>query len=231
MDKTTAAAITAGIAYIGKICNPAADELSLLLKDQVSGWRANNAIKIANKSKLLLEKQAGNLVISAHPRIIYSTIEHGSWADDDLMQNFWAGLLASSCTTDGKDESNLIFINILSQITTSQAKLIEYICTTVKTHKSPGGWIGSTMLCLECDELQKITSINDIHQLDRELDHLRSLDLIVGGFDPFSTQANMTPTSLCLQLYVRGQGYVGSPIDYFNAKEETPDFIENSNLA
>lgn len=182
-------------------------------------WRANNAIKIANKAQLLLEKQAGNLVVSAHPRIIYSTIEHGSWTEDDLMQNFWAGLLASSCTLDGKDESNLIFINILSQITTSQAKLIEHICTTATVYKSPGGWIGATTLSLECDELQKITSIIDIHQLDRELDHLRSLELIQGGFDPHSTYANVTPSALCLQLYVRSQGYVGSPIDYFDAKE------------
>jgi hypothetical protein len=219
MDATTTAAITAGIAYIGKICNPAADELSLLLKDQVSGWRANNAIKIANKAQLLLEKQVGNLVVSAHPRIIYSTIEHGSWTEDDLMQNFWAGLLASSCTPDGKDESNLIFINILSKITTSQAKLIEYICTTITPYKLPGGWIGASTLNLECDELQKITGINDVHQLDIELDHLRSLDLIQGGFNPHSTYADITPNALCLQLYVRSQGYVGSPIDYFDAKE------------
>jgi hypothetical protein len=219
INTITKGTVAGASAFLSLICLPAAEEFGLLLKDQVSEWRANNAIKIANKAQSLLEKGEEKVVVSAPPRIIYSTIEQGSWTEDDLVQSFWAGLLASSCTPDGKDESNLIFINILTQLTTSQVKLINYVCETGTTFKSPGGWITANFFSMEADELKKISGINDLHQLDRELDHLRSLDLIAGGFDPHSTQANVTPSSLCLQLYVRGQGYIGSPIDYFNAKE------------
>ena len=216
----TKGSVDGASAFLSRICLPAAEEFGLLLKDKISAWRAKNAIEITNQAQVLLEKQKGNLVVSAHPRIIYSTIEYGSWAEDDFMQSFWAGLLASSCTPDGKDESNLIFINILSQLTTSQAKLIKYACETVETFKTMGGWImASHKLHIEADDLKNITGINDIHQLDRELDHLRTLGLIVGGFNPNTTQADVTPHALCLQLYVRSQGYVGSPIDYFDAKE------------
>ena len=53
----------------------------------------------------------------------------------------WGGLLASSCTTDGDDESNLIFINILSQITSLQAKIINYACEKVKKHVFKSGFV------------------------------------------------------------------------------------------
>lgn len=140
------------------------------------------------------------------------------------MQDFWAGLLATSCTPDGKDESNYILIGILSQLTTSQAKLIKHICETAKPYKSPAGWIASNKLFIEADEIVKITGVSDLHQLDRELDHLRSLELIKSGFQEDTTEADLTPLPLCLQLYVRSQGYVGSPVEYFGATEQ--DYIE-----
>lgn len=211
-------------AFLSRICLPAAEEFGLLLRDKVSAWRSRNAIAIANRAQRLLEEQAGGRLVSAHPRIIFSTIENGSWAENDLMQDFWAGLLASSCTPDGKDESNHILIGILSQLTASQAKLIKHICETAKPYKSPAGWIASNGLFLESDEIVEVTEISDLHQLDRELDHMRNLGLIAGGFQQSSTRADVTPLPLCLQLYVRSQGYVGSPVDYFGVTEE--DYIQ-----
>ncbi|WP_236445532.1 hypothetical protein, partial [Pseudomonas syringae] len=55
-------------------------------------------------------------------------------------------------------------------------------------------------------------------QLDRELDHLRHLGVIESGFDINTTVADITPTALGLQLYVRSQGYIGSPIAYFELR-------------
>ncbi len=220
VNTVTKGTVDGASAFLSRICLPAAEEFGLLLKDKVSAWRAKNAVEIAHKAQLLLEKQTGNLVLHAHPRIIYSTIENGSWAEDDFMQSFWAGLLASSCSPDGKDESNLILINILSQLTTSQVKLINYVCETAKTFKSPAGWIYADYSYIEANDLMEITGITDFHQLDRELDHLRSLELIISGFSEDSTLADVTPHALCLQLYVRSQGYVGSPIDYFGAIEK-----------
>jgi hypothetical protein len=220
VNTVTKGTVDGASAFLSRICLPAAEEFGLLLKDKVSSWRATNAVSIANKAQVLLEQQTKQLVVSAHPRIVYSTIENGSWAEDDYMQNFWAGLLASSCTEDGKDESNLILIGLLSQLTNSQAILVKYVCETAHKYKSSGGWILADGLDMEIDKLSEITNIEDIHQIDRELDHLRGLGLISGGFHPHHTKADISPTPLCLQLYVRSQGYVGSPIDYFGAEEK-----------
>ncbi len=215
VNTITTGAVEGASAFLGRICLPAAEEFGLLLKDRVSAWRTKNTVCLANKAQKLLEQQIGGLAVSAHPRIVHFAIENGSWAEEDFMQNLWAGLLASSCTPDGKDESNLIFMSMLSQLTNSQAKLINHICETAGISKSVAGWIYADHLYLDVDALTIITGITDLHQLDRELDHLRALQLIMGGFNTDSYLADVTPHSLCLQLYVRAQGYVGSPIDYF----------------
>lgn len=217
ITKTT---IDGASAFLSRICLPAADEFGLLLKDKVSGWRANNAVKIANKAQKIVEEK-NKIEVSSPPKLVYSIIENGSWAEEDFIQDLWAGLLASSCTSDGKDESNHILINLLSQLVKSQVKLVNYICTEAQTYKSSAGWIYAEDFSLTSSRLMAITEINDIHQLDRELDHLRSLGLINSGFDVNSfASADVTPTALCLQLYIRSQGYVGSPTEYFKSPEK-----------
>ncbi len=223
VNTVTKGSVDGASAFLSRICLPAAEEFGLLLRDKVSSWRSNNAVAIANKAQTLLQEQDQGLVVSAHPRIIFSTLEYGSWAEDDLMQNLWAGLLASSCTPDGKDESNIIFINILSQLTSSQAKIISHICQNSDTFMGEGGLIFSDEFHMEAVDLLEISGINDIHQLDRELDHLRSLELINQGFNEKNLRAEVSPHALCLQLYARSQGYVGSPTEFYGSVKKAPD--------
>ena len=219
INTVTKGSVDGASAFLSRICLPAAEEFGLLLRDKVSGWRAKNAVALVTKAQELLNKQACDLVLHAHPRIVYSALEHGSWAEDDYMQSLWAGLIATSCTESGKDESNLIFINILSSLTTNQGRLIKYICENAKVVVSDAGWlVAGDALFMNIESLRKVTEIEDIHQLDRELDHLRSIELIATGFSPDHLDADVTPTSLCLQLFCRCQGYIDSPVFFYDAK-------------
>ncbi|MEW8022337.1 MAG: Abi-alpha family protein [Candidatus Thiodiazotropha endolucinida] len=223
INAVTEGTVNGASAFLSRICLPAAEEFGLLLKDKVSSWRAKNAIAIAMKAQELLSEQMSHVTLSAHPRIVYESIEKGSWAEDVTMQNMWAGLLASSCTKEGKDESNLIFINYLSQLTSSQGKIIKHICEHAKVGRSPGGWISAEELVLDVEILRALTGIDDEHQIDHELDHLRGLELIAGGFNPDSSSANILPTAIALQLYARGQGFVGSPFDFYQQEESNSE--------
>jgi hypothetical protein len=66
--------------------------------------------------------------------------------------------------------------------------------------------------------------MDDVQRLDLELDHLCELGLLVqtGGFQPYlgdqATPIAITASALAMHLYVRCQGFVGPPADYF-AKE------------
>lgn len=147
--------------------------------------------------------------------IIAQILEQGSWIDNEEVQKMWAGLLASSCTEDGGDESNLIFTSILSQLTSLEAKILNHCCEKAEKFKTKVGWLMAKDFKMSLGEMQKLTGIFDLHRLDRELDHLHSLDLIEGGFHPDIDFADVTPRPLALQMYVRCQGSRGSPIEYF----------------
>jgi hypothetical protein len=207
-------------AFLGRICLPAAEEFGLLLREKVAGWRTKNITQIANKAEEILSSASKEKDLHAHPRLVGKVMNEGSWADDEKVQDMWAGLLASSCTKDGRDETNLIFMNLLSQITSVQARILNHACESSKKKVSPAGWLNADYLQIELKQLQELVAINDFHRLDRELDHLRTLGLIQGGFDPCSTLALITPTALALQMYVRCQGFTGSPVTYFGLEEK-----------
>jgi abortive infection alpha-like protein len=215
IQTVTKASVDAAGAFLSRICLPAAEEFGLLLRDKVSNWRAQNAVAIVQKAEARLKLGKDSAKLHAHPRMVVTAIESGSWADAPSLQDMWAGLLASSCTTDGKDESNLMFATLLSQITSSEAKIYSHCCEIAKKTKSPGGWIGADHIQMELHELKLLTGMDDVHRIDRELDHLRALEIVEGGFDSHSTTAHLMPTPLGLQMYVRCQGYLGSPTEYF----------------
>lgn len=207
--------LSAAGAFLGRICLPAAEEFGLLLRDKVGAWRAANAIRIAEKAQRKVESRE-SLDTHASPRLVMKVLEEGSWASDDDVQEMWSGLLASSCTAKGDDDSNLLFMNLLSQLTVPEARILKHSCETAKKFVTDAGWITATELYATLDELRQITGVDDFHRLDRELDHLRSLDLLPqGGFEPHSTRARIAPSALALHLYVRSQGYVGSPVEFF----------------
>ena len=220
----TQALVDGAAAFLGRICLPAAEEFGFALKDRVHNYREINKVVMLQKAKQKLNKFTSEEGKHAHPRLVGAILNHGSWIDKEEIQDMWAGLLASACTEDGQDDSNLIFINILSQITRLQASVLNYACENVEKELSEAGFIASkNELIVELQDLKKITDCDDFHRLDRELDHLRALDgygMLSGGFGQHNTDADITPTGFAIQMYVRCQGYIGPPDEYFDIKKD-----------
>ncbi len=224
--------------FLKLICRPAAEEFGLLLQDKVRYWRIKNLANITIKTKRIMTKQYSDINLIATPRIVHSILENGSWIDDDRIQEMWAGLLASSCTKDGKDESNLIFINLLSQLTSSEVKILNYSCDNAEKKMTIHSLVYASKLLISLKDLQKISGVVGIHHLDRELDHLRSLGLVLRGFPEIPEDApninlrpsdlasktledievDVTPSALALNMYVRCSGSLQTPIEYFGLK-------------
>ncbi len=208
--------------FLKMVCVPALEEIGLLLKDNVRYWRLKNILKMLDKAKGKLNFENEQLHIQAHPRVALSIIENSSLIDNDVVQDMWAGLFAASCTTTGQEDENLIFVDLLKQLTFSQAKILKYSCENAGKITFGNGLLGGVTLQVDGKILTEITDITDIHRLDRELDHLCSIGLIGhgfgGGFQPQSNDllADITPTYLALSLYVRSQGSHASPNLYWN---------------
>lgn len=213
--------------FLGKICSPAADEFGLLCKDRISLWRMKNSISIAKKAEKILQDNGGTDGLHGHPRLIIKALEDGSWTDTPELQDLWAGLLASSCTENGKDESNLLFMHLLNQMTSSQARLIDYACKNAKITVTKELLVNPDLIFeIQLAEVEKIMGINDIHRIDRELDHLRESGLIGGifsggiSFDKKNDgsqqlRIDIAPKPLLINMYVRCQGTTASPAEYF----------------
>jgi len=135
-------------------------------------------------------------------------------------------VLASSVSVDGEDDSNLLFTDLLGRLSKVQVIILNYSCETADKYHSRSGLIFAGGVSLSLKNLVDLSGTNDIHRIDRELDYLREVGLIRGGFDPVIADADISPNALALQMYVRGQGYVGSPTEYFNTKEADPEKVE-----
>lgn len=164
-------------AFLGRVCNPAAGEFGLLLQDKVRHWRNKNLIKtFLDTERILLEQ--GRKDDQVHPRMLHHVMESASLVDDVELQKMWSGILASSCNQDGKDDSNLVFMNLLDQLTAPQVKFVSYLCENSVKKISFDGLIYAEEVSIPKARLIEIWNGADIHRIDSELDSLRALDLI-----------------------------------------------------
>jgi hypothetical protein len=226
-------------AVLGRICLPAAEELGLLFQDKVRHWRLNNIIKIIQKTEGKIDYQDEKLTLSAHPRVVKEIIDNGSWCDNDEIQNMWAGLIASTCNEKEGDDGNLLYVDTLKRLTVVQAKILNYICVHCVLSVDKNGFVFAEHIKLNLDELKEITSFDEIHRLDTEFDNLASFDILKGGplqghgagfayqDNEEELKADLEPSPFALALYVKAQGYKGSPKDYFKLEYKAP--AENKN--
>jgi hypothetical protein len=208
-------------AVLGRVCLPAAEELGLHYRDKVSQWRSRNMEATLLKAAPLLEVAAAE-GRCAPPRLVMRSLNSATWAETAEVQELWAGLIASSCTNDGSDESNWIFICLLEQLTSLQVVVLKFACESADKVVLANGLFSARGLFKTASELAALTNCDDLHRLDRELDHLRELGLIHVGFQGFATAlvANIQPTTLALHLYVRAQGSLANPIEFFSMTSE-----------
>lgn len=220
-------------AFLKSVCMPALDEVGLMLKDQVRYWRLCNILRIIEKAKGKIEFTDEQLQIKAHPRVALAIIENGSLNDDDEVQELWAGLFASSCNGSGQHDENLIFVDLLKQLTNNEAKILKYACEKTRKIIHKNGLVNSEHFYCHCDEIFSLTGNKDLHSIDRQLDHLRSLELIIGGFDSQDQNliADITPTDLALNLYVRSQGSSMSTAEFWKDSVLTMEQIAKAHAA
>jgi hypothetical protein len=226
-DTATKGAVDAASAFLSKVCMPGLEEAGGMIRDRMSYYRQCQALKLAQKWEAKM-KELGTEGNHAPPRLIETGLERGSLVDSEELCDMWAGLLASSCTADGVDDSNILFMSLLDQLTIVEAKILAYACEHALMKVTPDGLPFALELDVDLGTLMGFTGVDDLHRLDRELDHLRALDLLRGGgFDLSEWTVNttpkvahLTPSTLAMHLYVRCQGSLASPTEYFDIEPD-----------
>ena len=217
--------IEGAAAFLSRLCLPAAEELGLALQDRISDWRARNAVQMLNRANEIHLSRSPDPSERLSPRLAHIAIEEASWIEDAQVQEMWSGLLASSTSPDGRSDQNLLFMNLLKQLSSLQVLVLQFaVKKSAKKAVSTHGFVmseGPTVVSVT--ELLDLFGTEDLQRIDRELDHLRELGLIGaasllgmrGGIHPDRDTADLTPTPLAFHLYVRAQGSRLSPKAYW----------------
>jgi hypothetical protein len=148
-------------------------------------------------------------------------IDSGSWSSDEKwMLQFWAGLLASSCSPRGVDDSALRFADLLGQLKTLHMRILAAACAK-STKFTSGGNYAARPLNWKAADLMKYSGSHDLIKLDRELNYMADMGVIAAREkSPFfqqMTDTSVTPTSFGLEVYARCNGHRGTTQTFYGA--------------
>lgn len=208
--------------FLEVVFKPGLEEIGFLVKDHVRLWRLNNILRTLEKAQGKFEFDGKEINLTANARVGISIMEGCSEVDNEELQDLWAGLFASSCTPDGRDDSNMNFVDLLRRMSSVEAKILDYACRNCNKYIYPNQLIIAEDITVPFDTLVKIAGTDDRYRLDSELDHMRSIELLLqggsfvdggGGFtvSDDSLEANITPSPLALNLYFKTHSLGISP--------------------
>jgi hypothetical protein len=122
--KGISAGVEAAKEFLSKLVGPAAEEIGLLLQDQVKLHRFKNQLRILAKAEAMLSK--AGLTPNAVPfRTLLPILEAAASEDDESLSTKWAALLANSAAKAEGYASHPSFPRILSEIAPNEARFLD----------------------------------------------------------------------------------------------------------
>ena len=214
--------ISEAVAFLSRICPGGAEKVGKLLCGRLSNHKLANAIAIVLKAENLLGLESAIDRLRADPDLVVRVLEDGSCTDEDWLKHFWAGILATSCAVEDKDESSLVFVELFSQLTTFPVRILTVVCTKATKVLTESGSISARPLSCKIEDLMLTTGSRGL-QIERDLERLSELGLIEkrDSNSPMllaRDEVHVTPSSLGLQLFARCKGHRGSQQDFYSAE-------------
>jgi len=211
------------LAFLRRVSPGANDEARRLLREGLSNFRLASAVQIVLAAERLLSFSGQADRLRAPSRIVLRVMEDGSWAEAESAQHLWAGLLATSCTQSGSDESNLVFIDLLCRLTLMHGRILAAACTKSTKFMAGAGRISSRPVTLTAREMTQITGCRDLVRIHRDLEYMADLGLLKAvvkshSFSPIE-ETDIAPTGLGLQLFARSNGYRGETEKFYTLEE------------
>jgi hypothetical protein len=223
--------VARAIAFFTAIAPGVANRIKRLLHEELSNYRLEKTIDIALKAEKMLGHAVETDKLRSKPEVALRIIDSGSWSDDTWMLQFWAGLLASSCTPNGEDESSLPFVDLMFQVNSLHLRILTAASAKSAKVVSGLGRISSRPVNWKSAELMTITGSRDLIKIERELEHMSEMGLIAERvkstfFTPI-TETQIEPTSLGLELYARCNGHRGTAQGFYGLPQATTRSFAN----
>lgn len=193
------------LAFLRRIAPTSNADFRVLLREWLSNYRVSAAVEIALKAETIVSARPNADSLKVNPQVALKILESGSWAEEDWVRQMWAGLLVSSCTPNGADDSNLALVNHLALLTPVHFRILTTVCNRAKSMSSGFGWINSQQGGSRIEELQKTTGFRDRLRIERDIEHLVDLGLLERRsrmpFYSSGDEVMVVPTRLGEKLY------------------------------
>jgi hypothetical protein len=194
--------------FLYRMCaSRAVEPISLLTGEQNEARKASMLEIVLAAEKLLVNEPDAD-ELRADPTIVAGILKEGSWQRDDLIHRLWCGLLASSCSKDDNDLSNQDLIELLVEITASQARILMEACRRASAQTADNGSTKRRII-ITAEEMGGVTNL---YRNASEVANLHGNGLIEKNFD-FSTHStvtdlDVTPTQLGMRVFRACLGYL-----------------------
>jgi hypothetical protein len=216
--------LAVAIAFLQQVAPDASEETNLLFREGLSNYRLESAIEISLHAQDLLALYENSGDLRADPTVVLRVLDDGAWAEMEWIQHYWAGILSTACGEGTADKSHLKFVDLLSQLTTIQARIFTASCVRSIKFAVVNGGVSAQPLTLCARELVQIADTHDLVHIERDVQHLVGLGLIDESvkwkFFTLLDEAVVTPTALGLELYARCNGHRGDPAGFFGVNAQ-----------
>ncbi|WP_298803537.1 hypothetical protein [uncultured Pseudokineococcus sp.] len=166
-----------------RLFGPLADEVGANWSE---AYRRHNAAKVARKAAKRLGSQLDQPAV-VNARVAYRLLQDGSFINDDVMQEYLAGLLAGSRTQAGDDDRASYYVDLVARLPFSQIRLHHAVYAALGTSGASDDYGESTYLQLRtlfaplpsaAEVLQHPTDIDPVNALGEALTGLAREGLI-----------------------------------------------------
>jgi hypothetical protein len=204
-------------AGIGRLAGPLADEIGGWAAERFQIWRRRNIEAVLAKAVATVEAAKLNSEWHASPRVIANVLENAGWTDDKQLQDFWANLLATAVSPNGESEESLLYVPILVNLTTGQAKILDDLLSKRLTMAQYPGDQQPFGAKHSIPEWLDLTGARDIEELMATVQSLANQGLISDDnlnefFAPDDPEPELHATRFGMRFYARVNGYSG-PMD------------------
>jgi hypothetical protein len=206
-------------AFLTRICPSKAEEIRRLLRGGLGNLRVVNAVEIALKAEVMVDHEPDSELMRANTHIVFRVLEDGSWADEDWIKQLWSGLLATSCSADGREKTDTTLVDRFAQLAPVHVRIFKEACSKATKFVSETGTLSAKPLIYNFEALQKVSGSKSHAGIERDVHHLSSLDLFIetvgSGLLQRPEQIEITPSVLGLTMYARCNGHRGALEDFY----------------
>jgi hypothetical protein len=212
--------IVEAFAFLGRICPDGVEEIREWVRTRASSHKILNAVSIALKAENLLGSGVASDSLRVNPHVAVRVLELGSSTDEDWLHRFWGGLLITAVSGNGREQANLEFVELLSQLTSIPLRIFTVVCTRATKVISESGEVCAKPLACNIEELTATVGSRG-PQVERELEVLCRLQLIErqrAANSPVllaSSETDITPTGVGLELFALCNGHGGNLQEFY----------------